>query len=75
MLFVDARISFPDGEDCETLIAWLEAHAGSGSLGTYLTELLRINTDVAWYAGLLHLTTPLPIERMLKRRFSAEKTT
>ena len=29
---------------------------------------------VAWQAGLLHLTTELPIERLLKRRFSGEKS-
>ena len=60
-------------ENSRDVVVWLDAHASSGRLGSYLSELFRIDTNVAWQAGLLHLTTPLPIEGLLKRRFSGEK--
>jgi len=76
MMFRDVRGGFPDQvQNSEDLVAWLDSNAGSGRLGSYLTKLFQIDTDVAWQAGLLHLATPLPIESLLKRRFSAEKAT
>jgi hypothetical protein len=73
-MFRDARGSLPDGVKSATdLQGWLDGNAKSGRLGSYLTELLRFDTQVAWQAGLLHLTTELPIESLLKRRFSGKK--
>ncbi|WP_437319660.1 trypsin-like peptidase domain-containing protein [Sorangium sp. So ce385] len=54
----------------EPLAEWLDANAKSGRLGAYLNELIRLDTEVAWTAGLLHLLTPLPIESMLEHRFT-----
>jgi hypothetical protein len=59
-------------ESSKDIAGWLQSNAQSGGLGSYLSEI-RIETSVAWQAGLLHLTTSLPIERLLQRRFS-EKT-
>lgn len=74
MMFRDARGYLPDGVSSEKDFAsWLDAYAKSGRLGTYLRELLRFDVPIAWQAGLLHLTTELPIESLLKRRFSGEK--
>ena len=74
MMFRDARGYLPDGVASERdLASWLDANAKSGRLGTYLRELLRFDAPIAWQAGLLHLTTELPIESLLKRRFSGEK--
>lgn len=74
MLFRDARGRLPDGVNtAPELEAWLVSNATSGRLGAYLTERLRVDSPVAWQAGLLHLTTELPIEGLLKRRFSGEQ--
>lgn len=74
MMFRDARGWLPDGvKSPSDLEGWLDGNAKSGRLGSYLTELLRFDTQVAWQAGMLHLTTELPIESLLRRRFSGEK--
>lgn len=71
MMFRNARGLLPQGqESAQDLEGWLDANAKSGRLGSYLTEFLRFDSQVAWQAGLLHLTTELPIESLLKRRFS-----
>jgi hypothetical protein len=75
MMFRDVRGWLPDGvASAKDLEGWLDGNAKSGRLGSYLTELLRFDSQVAWQAGLLHLTTELPIESLLKRRFSGEKS-
>lgn len=75
MVFRDVRGWLPDGvTSAKDLEAWLDSNAKSGRLGSYLTELLRFDSQVAWQAGLLHLTTELPIESLLKRRFSGVRS-
>ena len=74
-MFRNTRGFLPQGQDsAQDLEGWLDANAKSGRLGSYLTELLRFDSQVAWQAGLLHLTTELPIESLLKRRFSGERS-
>jgi hypothetical protein len=73
MMFRDARGRLPDGvSSVKDLEGWLDGNAKSGRLGSYLNELLRFDSPVAWQAGLLHLTTELPIESLLRRRFSGK---
>ena len=75
MMFLDARGRLPEGvTSAKDLEGWLDGNAKSGRLGSYLSERLRFDSQVAWQAGLLHLTTELPIESLLKRRFSGEKS-
>lgn len=75
MMFREARGGLPGGvRSAKDLEGWLDSNAGSGRLGSYLTERLRFDSRVAWQAGLLHLTTELPIESLLKRRFSGSKS-
>ncbi|MGR9298618.1 hypothetical protein ACU8L5_25395 (plasmid) [Rhizobium leguminosarum] len=76
MMLRDSRGGlFSEVKSTTDLVAWLDGNAKSGRLGSYLIELLRIDTQIAWQAGLLHLTTELPIEGLLKRRFSGELRT
>jgi hypothetical protein len=56
----------------EDLEPWLENQARSGRLGAYLDERIRLETDIAWAAGLLHLLTPLPFDALLARRFATQ---
>ena len=75
LMFRDARGGPPEGvKSTSDLEGWLDANARPRRLGYHLIELLRFDSPVAWQAGLLHLTTELPIERLLKRRFSGEKS-
>jgi hypothetical protein len=75
LMFRDARGGPPEGvTSASDLEGWLDANARSRRLGYHLIELLRFDSPVAWQAGLLHFTTELPIERLLKRRFSGEKS-
>jgi endonuclease G len=75
LMFRDARGGPPEGiTSAKDLEGWLDAKARSRRLGYHLIEQLRFDSPVAWQAGLLHLTTELPIEGLLKRRFSGEKS-
>lgn len=61
-----------DIESNQGLAAWLDENARTGGLDDYLVRLLGPGSEVAWQAGLLHLSSDLPIESVLRRRFITE---
>lgn len=73
-MLAQTRSGLPDEvSDLRDLAVWLEKNFKSSRLGSYLNDELNFPSIIYWQAGLWHLTTALPLEKLLERRLTSER--